>query len=191
MATVKIRFHASSVGMKEGTLVYQVIHRRVTRQVATGYRLYPPEWDTLHSELVIPPDIDEYRRGYLAALRDRVTEDTATLKDIIARFDHADRHYTADDVVEHYRSPLENGRFMDFTRSLIAELKRTGRERTAERYTTVRNSFMRFMADRGDIPFGRVDSALMVEYESYLKADGVCPNSSSFYFLYAGPAGHL
>ena len=39
MATVKIRFRASTVEMREGTLVYQVIHRRVTRQVATGYRL--------------------------------------------------------------------------------------------------------------------------------------------------------
>ena len=37
------------------------------------------------------------------------------------------------------------------------------------------------MAERDDIPLDRVDSGLMVEYESYLKADGVCPNSSSFY----------
>ena len=38
MATVKIRFRASTVENKEGTLVYQVIHKRQTRQVSTGYR---------------------------------------------------------------------------------------------------------------------------------------------------------
>lgn len=55
MTTVKIKFRASSVGMREGTLVYQVIHRRVTRQVTTGYKLYPQEWDGLHSEVTFPP----------------------------------------------------------------------------------------------------------------------------------------
>ena len=181
MATIKIRFRASSIGTKEGTLVYQVIHRRVARQVSTGYKLYPQEWDSLHSEVIILPDIDADRRTYLTALKDKITGGTAALQEVIARLDRAGGHYTADDVLEYYRSPLETGGFIFFIRSLIAELKLTGRERTAERYMTIRNSFMRFMADRGDIPLDKVDSALMVEYENHLKAGGVCPNSSSFY----------
>lgn len=40
---------------------------------------------------------------------------------------------------------------------------------------------MRFIAERDDILLDQMDSSLMVEYESHLKADGVCPNSSSFY----------
>ena len=43
MAKAKIKFRASSVGMKEGTLYYQVIHNRVARQIHTTYRLYPSE----------------------------------------------------------------------------------------------------------------------------------------------------
>ena len=39
MAKTKIKFRASSVGMKEGTLYYQVIHNRVARQIHTEYRL--------------------------------------------------------------------------------------------------------------------------------------------------------
>lgn len=33
MATVKVKFRASSVEMKEGSLYYQVIHNRLVRQL--------------------------------------------------------------------------------------------------------------------------------------------------------------
>ena len=36
MATVKVKFRASSVATKEGTLFYQVIHKRIVRQIHTG-----------------------------------------------------------------------------------------------------------------------------------------------------------
>lgn len=181
MATVKVKFRASSVGTGEGTLVYKVTHRRVTRQITTGYRLYPQEWDGAHSKVVIPSDRDSRRQAYLKALKEKIADDMTLFREIIALLDCTGGHYTADEVVGQYRIPPETGGFMCFARSLTTELKRTGRERTAERYTTVLNSFRRFLAERGDIPLNRIESALMVEYESHLKAEGICPNSSSFY----------
>ena len=181
MATVKVKFRASSVGTGEGTLVYKVTHRRVTRQITTGYRLYPQEWDGAHSKVVIPSDRDSRRQAYLKALEEKIADDMTLFREIIALLDCTGGHYTADEVVGQYRIPPETGGFMCFARSLTTELKRTGRERTAERYTTVLNSFRRFLAERGDIPLTRIESALMVEYESHLKAEGICPNSSSFY----------
>ena len=53
MATVKVKFRASSVATKEGTLFYQVIHKRIVRQIHTGYKLFPAEWDAVHSEVVL------------------------------------------------------------------------------------------------------------------------------------------
>ena len=53
MATVKVKFRASSVEMKEGSLYYQVIHNRLARQVHTGYKLFPSEWDAGISEIVM------------------------------------------------------------------------------------------------------------------------------------------
>ena len=181
MATVKVKFRASSVGTGEGTLVYKVTHRRVTRQITTGCRLYPQEWDGAHSKVVIPSDRDSRRQAYLKALEEKIADDMTLFRGIIALLDCTGGHYTADEVVGQYRIPPETGGFMCFARSLTTELKRTGRERTAERYTTVLNSFRRFLAERGDIPLNRIESALMVEYESHLKAEGICPNSSSFY----------
>lgn len=52
MATIKIKFRASSSAVKEGTLFFQVIHNRVARQIRTGYRLYPQEWDGDNMEVV-------------------------------------------------------------------------------------------------------------------------------------------
>ena len=181
MATVKVKFRASSVGTGEGTLVYKVTHRRVTRQITTGYRLYPQEWDGAHSKVFIPSDRDSRRQAYLKALEEKIADDMTLFRGIIALLDCTGGHYTADEGGGQYRIPPETGGFMCFARSLTTELKRTGRERTAERYTTVLNSFRRFLAERGDIPLNRIESALMVEYESHLKAEGICPNSSSFY----------
>lgn len=71
--------------------------------------------------------------------------------------------------------------FISFADRQIAELKQTGRQCTAERYTTVLNSFRRFMSRRGDIPLDMVDSSLMMRYEAFLQSGGLCPNSISFY----------
>ena len=181
MATVKIRFRASTVENKEGTLVYQVIHKRQTRQVSTGYKLYPQEWNMLYSTVDFPPKCTEGRRNYLAALQAKLIVDINMLKSIIVKLEHTGKDYRADDVLRLYRSPSETKGFVSFTESLIAELKRTGRQCTAERYATTLNSFKRFMAERNDIPLDLVESSLMVEYETFLKSNGICPNSISFY----------
>ena len=69
---------------------------------------------------------------------------------------------------------------MLFTRNLIVQLKQIGKVRTAETYTCALNSFIRFQGET-DLFWEAVDSNLMMEYEVYLKAEGVCPNTSSYY----------
>lgn len=39
---------------REGTLYFQIIHGRVARQINTGYRLFPSEWDGCMSEIILP-----------------------------------------------------------------------------------------------------------------------------------------
>lgn len=69
---------------------------------------------------------------------------------------------------------------MSFTRDTIRLLRQIGKPRTAERYTTVMNSFRRFLREN-DVFLDEVDSNLMVRYETFLKARGICPNSISYY----------
>lgn len=70
---------------------------------------------------------------------------------------------------------------MAFGKRLVEELERVGKKRTAERYTTVLNSFTRFRGRDGDIPLEDIGSTLMLEYEAWLKDKGICPNSTSYY----------
>ena len=45
MATVKVKFRASSVPGKEGTLYYHLIHQRSLRWNCTDYHVFPIEWN--------------------------------------------------------------------------------------------------------------------------------------------------
>ena len=63
---------------------------------------------------------------------------------------------------------------------VIGNLKKLDKVRTVEAYTSTLNSFRRFREER-DVPLDMVDSDMVLAYEAYLKANGVSPNSSSFY----------
>ena len=180
MATVKVKFRPSSVITKEGTLYYQITHNRVVRQINTGYKLYPTEWSSFTSKIVVPPNAEESRYHYLLALQNSLKKETARLAEIIVRLNRTDSTYTADRIVELYNLRSDDDSFLLFTRNLIVQLKQIGKVRTAETYTCALNSFMRFQGET-DLFWEAVDSNLMMEYEVYLKAEGVCPNTSSYY----------
>ena len=78
------------------------------------------------------------------------------------------------------RKTVSNSDFMNFSGDLVVQLKSVGKLRTAERYAVTLNSFKRFM-DGGSLPFPQMDSTLLMGYETYLKQEGLCPNTSSFY----------
>lgn len=180
MATVKVKLRASSIESKEGTLFYQVIHNRMVRQIHTGYKLHPAEWDPNSSRILVPPGLEERRRNYLLSVNSALTSDLSRFGEVIARLDYTHMAYTADKVVELYTSPMNCGGFIAFARKLIQELKQIGKIRTAETYMTALNSFLRFRGEH-DILFEEMDPNMMVGYETFLKENNVCPNSSSFY----------
>ena len=64
--------------------------------------------------------------------------------------------------------------------SVIGQLKRLNRIRTAETYTAALSSFMKFR-DGQDILLCEIDSDTMMLYEAWLKGKGICPNTVSFY----------
>ena len=179
MATVKVKFHPSSVCEKEGTIFFQVTHNRVVKRIATCYKIFPSEWDNRLSSVIAFTD-NEDRAHHLVTVRKCIWEDQCRLKEIIRRFEQSAHAFTSEDVVRAYKVPLVEG-FLSFGRNLIVQLEQIGKERTAETYRVTLNSLERFMGSRGDILIEGVDSAFMVEYETFLKSTGVCPNSSSYY----------
>jgi len=179
MATFKLKFRASSIETREGALYYQIIHNRLSRQVHTGYKVYPQEWDASRSDIVLRCGIEDSRRHYLLSLKTAIADDSSRLKAIIARLEQEGTRYTTDKIVELYVSMTGCGGFISFARQLIVKLRQIGKIQTAETYTTALNSFLRFRGS--DLMFEEFDSNMMVGYETYLKSTGICPNSISFY----------
>lgn len=66
-------------------MFYQVIHNRVARQINSGYKIYPDEWDIFNSQIIIPAKTGENRHRYLVSLKKCIEEDTSRLKDIMIR----------------------------------------------------------------------------------------------------------
>jgi len=180
MATVTVKFRASSVKTREGALYYRVIHNRMVKQIHTGYRLHPSEWDADRSDIVLHHGLEEGRRHYLLSLRSAIADGIARLRTIIARLERANDSYTTEKVAELYAAATGRGGFIAFARQLVGELTQIGKKRTAETYTTALNRFSRFCGEC-DLPFEKMDSNLMVAYETHLRATGICPNSTSFY----------
>ena len=108
MASLKIKYRHSSIEGKAGTLFYQVIHNRVARQINSGYKIYPDEWDIFNSQIIIPANTGENRHRYLVSLKKCIKEDTSRLKDIMIRFENLGYKYTADEIIEYYSAPPVN-----------------------------------------------------------------------------------
>ncbi len=177
MASVKVKFRPSTVNGKEGTIYYQIIHKRVIRQIKTDYRILADEWDEKNGVVVIATDD---RRCILHSIKERIARNVKRLNTVISRLHESGEEFTADDIVEGFHESVNGQSFSLFMEEVIAQLKRLNRERTADTYTATLNSFMRFRKDN-DVLLDEISSDLMMEYEAYLKAQGVTMNTVSFY----------
>lgn len=181
MATVKLRFRRSTVAGREGALYFRITHGRISRQVNTGYRIFADEWDG--STLKLPgADGQQERLNHLLSMKERIHKDAERINGIIRQLDSSNKEYTAAQVVDAFLSADGNeGEFNGFVRSLTSNLKRIGKERLAETYTTTANSLMRFCVGRSDLRFNEISPELIREYEAWLGEQGLVPNTTSFY----------
>ena len=180
MATVKVKFRPSTVDGAQGIVYYQVNHRRAVRKISTDYHLYVDEWNRFPSQTSLSPSY-VHGNSSLSILYEKIQQDVNRLNRIIHQMELRENDYTADDVVTEYfiTVPPKNYLF-PFFENLIDNLRTLGKVRTSETYATTYNSFRRFRENK-DVSFDEFDVDLMMAYEAYLKNNGVCPNTSSFY----------
>ncbi|GFZ39558.1 site-specific integrase [Bacteroides nordii] len=179
MASVKIKFRASTVEGGQGTIYYQVIHNRVARQIKTEYRIYESEWNRSLSEIILSC-FDEERRAYLSKIRDNIQSDIRKFQRVITSLEQQGVAYDSNNVVSDFVSLNPLNTLFGFMEEVIVNLRKLGKIRISETYTATLNSFCRFREEK-DVALDKVDSDIMIAYEAYLKASGVSLNSSSFY----------
>lgn len=181
MATVKVKFRPSTKQDAMGTVVYQIIHKRMMRQVKSEYKIYPSEWDC--ESCTINCAGDNERKIQLASIMRKLRSDVEKLNSIIAAYDQANGMYDAEDVIRNYRSwkPRNyNDGFVDFCEKLIDRYSSLGRRSAVEKLRTTLNSFLRFLNEE-DISMKEISVLLIEQYDSYLKENGKSLNTRSFY----------
>ena len=180
MATsFKVKFRPSTVEGKEGSIYYQVIYRRIVRQISTPYHLHASEWDTSEEAVLIPSAVSE-RSEMLQMIKENIRWDLERLRSVAENLNTSSKDYTADDVVSTYQQKTREASLQNFMQQRIAALRRLGRDGTAEGFLSTLNSFLRFRGGQ-DVLLDGIDSELMQLYEAYLRRTGISKNSSSFY----------
>jgi site-specific recombinase XerD len=179
MTSVKIKLRKPLIKGKESSLFYQIIHKRVVRQIKTEYKIFFDEWDTHSSEIKIPL-FDENRKKYLLSIKELLKLDINGLTKIIYFLDMKRMPYTTDDIIKTYHNQSKENTLSVFMQNRISQLKLSGKIRTSETYASALNSFMRFRKDE-DITLDEINPDLIIAYEAYLEKESVGKNSISFY----------
>lgn len=178
MTTVKVKLRPSTVEGRPGTIVCLVTHRRIARQITTGYKVFPHEWDEEQSKPV--PTDNDGRTAIVQSITRKLRSDMERLEAIIKRFENGRRSYSSDDVVAEFRRVGGENTFFNFMENAIERLRQLNHIGTAKNYSAALGSFKRFR-NNGDIQMEAIDHLLMEDYQAYLKSAGLTPNSISFY----------
>ena len=175
----KVKFRASTVEGKEGSVYYQVIHNRTVRQIRTAYRLFTSEWDSEAGKVITHQGTEE-RISVLKSVAEGIRCDMQRLRQVADTLAASPSGYTSDDVVVAFRARKADASLQNFMQQCIAKLIRMGRTGTANGYKSTLNSFMRFRKGQ-DIMLNAIDSDVIQLYEAHLRLTNVARNSSSFY----------
>lgn len=177
MTSVKVKFRPSTIIGKEGVIYYQIIHKRVVRQLKTGYRIYAHEWDDGSCAVML---VNNERYGDLQSIRDRIDWDVRRLEKIVSCLEHKPSGYTADDIIFAFQASAGEQSLFNFMNGVMARLNQMGKHRTSETYRATLRSFMQFRENK-DVLLEDIHSDMMQMYEAWLHNKGVTKNSSSFY----------
>lgn len=181
MASIRIKFRPSTVNGKDGTLFFQIIHRRKVRQVYTGLHISDMEWIEDESSVIIPSGVPQERARYLCSIKEILKGNLDKLQSVISVLDNKGIPYTVHDIVTAYNNThyIVAG-MVSFTRMLIEELIGIGKKATVRRFDATLNSLLRY-TDGNEVEWKELTSTFVLGYENFLINRGLCRNTTSFY----------
>ncbi len=179
MATIKVKYRASTKAKKEGRIYYQVIHDRVIRLINTDYKVFDNEWNNLFGTVEFSSCSVE-RNRYLKRVAESIKRDENLVKKLICNFNNKGGFYSTDDIVNAFKSGYSSDSFFGFMKAVIARLKDLNKIRTSKSYQSTLNSFAEFLGNE-DISLDMLDSYLLEEYEAFLKMKGNVHNTITFH----------
>lgn len=178
MATIKLKFRASTVAQAEGTLYYQVIHKRKVKWISTGYHVFRDEWDEKAAMVVVPHDGERTRK--LQLLRSIVAWEIRQRKELLWRMTNADKGYSVDELCEAFNHLPPCKTVFTFLQEQVDRQLSMERHGTAKTYTSAYRRFREFR-DGSDLIFDDLSPDMIEEYEAWLLKRNLKQNTIRFY----------
>lgn len=180
MTSIKLKFRPSKNPAKEGTLVFQLIHRRKVCRISSNCKIFNHEWDEESGQILLSSP-ESLRHGQLNLIRSHVEWEMQRLRKIADELEQTGGNWRLDDIAKRFASCIDASQSVfNFIHAQILRKKQLGKMRCSETYQTTLNSFMRFRKGM-DLTFGMIDSELMELYEAELRGQGLLRNTTSFY----------
>lgn len=178
MATVKVKFRASSVPGKEGTLYYHLIHQRNLRWISTDYHVFPEEWNEKKSSVIISNHSN--RQAYLQLIQSKIDWEMKQMQRIVHDREMVDIPYSIDDLAKEIQQLPPSQSVFTFFRQQIAKKEQMLCIGTKNNYVSAANRFMEFR-DHEDLAFSQMTSDMMEMYQAWLWNRDVGQNTVAFY----------
>ena len=165
MATIKLKFRPSSVPEAEGTLYYQVIHKRKVKYISTEHHIYADEWDEKAETIVVAAE--SKRKGTLTMMQCKIDKAFKQLRSILDRTERCHKDYTVDDLCKAFIKEQTYKTVFVFLHEQATKKEQMKRLGTARTYG---NAYRRFKAFREDVDltFDELTPDMIECYEAWL-----------------------
>ena len=165
MATIKLKFRPSSVPETEGTLYYQVIHKRNVKWISTVHHIYPEEWNEKAGALLISPN--SKRKAELAKMQCQINLGLKQWNDILADMAKRHKRFSIEELCDAFYKTKPPKTVFIFLQEQVTKKEQMKRQGTARTYG---NAYSRFKAFREgvDLTFNELTSDIMEHYEAWL-----------------------
>ena len=165
MATIKLKFRPSSVPKAEGTLYYQVIHKRKVKCISTEHHIYADEWDEKAETIVVTAGSE--RKGALALMQCKIDWAFKQWHTILDRTERCHKDYTVEDLCQAFCKEQTHKTVFVFLHEQATKKEQMKRLGTARTYG---NAYRRFKAFREDVDltFDELTPDMIASYEAWL-----------------------
>ena len=165
MATIKLKFRPSSVPEAEGTLYYQVIHKRKVKWISMEHHIYTDEWDEKTETIVVAAGSE--RKGALALMQCKIDWAFKQWQTILDRMERSHKEYTAEELCEAFCKEQTYKTVFMFLQEQVTKKEQMKRHGTARTYG---NAYRRFKAFREDVDltFDELTPDMIACFEAWL-----------------------
>ena len=178
MATIRLKFRPSSVPEAEGTLYYQVIHKRKVKWISTEHHIYADEWEEKSATFVVTARSE--RKGTLALMQCKIDWTLKRWQTILDRLKRSHKEFTVEELCEVFSKEQTYKTVFVFLQEQVTKKEQMRRQGTARTYG---NAYRRFKAFREDVDltFDELTPDMIECYEAWLTDKRLKQNSIRCY----------